>query len=122
MDEKRVGIGDATGMEDAPENQNEEFGRGDQEFGGGPGEEQYGEEPSMVGKEGVVFEGDAGQEEAAETAAQDRRVLGEAERSDEEAAREAATLVQDEEEGSAALAGNEEGSAAVARDKEETKE
>lgn len=74
MTEKdRVGTGEATGMEDARENQNEEFGRGDQEFGGGSGEEQYGQEPSLVGREGVVFEGDRAEEEAAETLARERR-------------------------------------------------
>jgi hypothetical protein len=76
-EKERVATEEATGMEDARENQNEEFGRGDQEFGGGPGEEEYGEEPGLVGKEGIVMEGDRAEEEAAETAARERRASGE---------------------------------------------
>lgn len=42
---------------DTPENGNEEFGRGDQGFGGGPGEVEYGEQDPHVGEDGVVAEG-----------------------------------------------------------------
>lgn len=41
-------------LSDAPENANEEYGHGDQGFGGGPGEVEYGEEPWSVGEEGAV--------------------------------------------------------------------
>ena len=46
--------GTEAAVSDAPENANEEFGHGDQEFGGGPGEIEYGEQPLSVGQDGVV--------------------------------------------------------------------
>lgn len=46
--------GTEAAVSDAPENANEEFGHGDQQFGGGPGDVEYGAEPLAVGKEGVV--------------------------------------------------------------------
>jgi hypothetical protein len=48
--------GTEAAVSDAPENANEEFGRGDQEFGGGPGEVEYGEAPLGAGSDGVVAE------------------------------------------------------------------
>ena len=45
---------DDPAVSDAPENANEEFGHGDQQFGGGAGEMEYGEEPVAVGEDGVV--------------------------------------------------------------------
>lgn len=50
--------GTEAAVSDAPENANEEFGRGDQQFGGGPGEVQYGEAPDEVGSGGVVADVD----------------------------------------------------------------
>lgn len=50
--------GTEAAVSDAPENANEEFGRGDQEFGGGPGEVEYGEVPDEVGVDGVVADVD----------------------------------------------------------------
>ncbi len=41
-------------VSDAPENAYEEFGHGDQQFGGGAGEVEYGEEPWSVGADGAV--------------------------------------------------------------------
>ena len=50
--------GTEAGVADAPENANEEFGRADQQFGGGPGEVEYGDQPSEVGLDGVVADPD----------------------------------------------------------------
>ena len=46
--------GTEAAVSDAPENANEEFGRSDQQFGGGAGEVEYGEQPTEVGVDGVV--------------------------------------------------------------------
>lgn len=48
--------GTEAAVSDAPENANEEFGRGDQEFGGGAGDVEYGEQEIGAGLEGVVAE------------------------------------------------------------------
>lgn len=48
--------GTEAAVSDAPENANEEFGRGDQEFGGGAGEVEYGEQAVGAGADGVVAE------------------------------------------------------------------
>lgn len=48
--------GTEAAVSDAPENANEEFGRGDQQFGGGPGEVEYGEQVLGAGTEGIVAE------------------------------------------------------------------
>jgi hypothetical protein len=48
--------GTEAAVSDAPENANEEFGRGDQEFGGGAGDVEYGEQALGAGSEGIVAE------------------------------------------------------------------
>lgn len=65
--------GTEAAVSDAPENANEEFGRGDQQFGGGPGEVEYGQVPDQVGTDGVVADVDQA------------RLRGEAIRTDDEA-------------------------------------
>lgn len=51
-------------LSDAPENANEEFGRGDQEFGGGAGEVEYGEAAANIGSDGIVAERNFGGRQA----------------------------------------------------------
>ncbi|MEK6974729.1 MAG: hypothetical protein AABY18_00140 [Candidatus Thermoplasmatota archaeon] len=48
--------GTEAAVSDAPENANEEFGRSDQEFGGGAGDVEYGEQSLAVGVDGTVAE------------------------------------------------------------------
>lgn len=57
LEVKNVDPAATAGASDTPENANEEFGRGDQEFGGGPGDVEYGDEKIAVGTEGIVAEG-----------------------------------------------------------------
>jgi hypothetical protein len=75
MPRKRVATGETHGLGDTPENQNEEFGRGDQEFGGGPGELEYGEAPPREGVDEGAREADTGVEDAAEQHARERKII-----------------------------------------------
>lgn len=65
--------GTEAAVSDAPENANEEFGRGDQQFGGGAGEVEYGENPDEVGTGGVVADVDQARLRAERVVAEDER-------------------------------------------------
>lgn len=79
MADKRVATGKGTGLggDDAAE-QNREFGHGDQEFGGGANEEEYGEERAIEQPEEGARPADTGVTDAGEESARERR-LGEEE-------------------------------------------
>ena len=55
-----------TGMSGERKEQNAEFADSDQEFGGGTGEMEYGEDEERVGEEGVVKEAPLGPDEVAD--------------------------------------------------------
>lgn len=65
--------GTEAAVSDAPENANEEFGRGDQQFGGGPGDIEYGEVPDEVGVDGVVADVDQARLRAERVKAEDEQ-------------------------------------------------